>query len=291
MRRMLDAHLDQARASGARLVHCCGFDSIPSDMGVYFLQKEAEKRFSEPCQQIKMRVKAAKGGLSGGTVASMINVTKEASRDPALRKQLANPYALCPADHGFSARQPNVTAPQYDKDVNAWLAPFVMAGINTRIVHRSNALRGNAYGTHFIYDEAMITGDGFRGGAQATALTAAMGAFLAGAAIKPSRWLLERFVVPKPGEGPSPQAQQAGFYDLRFIGTTASGKTLRAKVTGDADPGYGSTAKILGEAAACLSLDIDSSAPGGFWTPASLLGDALLHRLTGNAGMAFKISD
>ncbi len=289
--RMIQRYEAAARASGARIVHCCGFDSIPSDLGVYFLQQQSQARFNAPCTQVKMRVKAAKGGVSGGTVASMINVTQEAVADSALRRQLADPYALCPANHGFSARQANVTFAEYDHDLNAWAAPFIMAGINTRVVHRSNALQGNAYGDDFRYDEAMLTGKGLRGRLTASAMATGIGAFLAGAALAPTRYILERFIVPKPGEGPSPEAQQTGYYDLRFIGRTANNDRLSVKVTGKGDPGYGSTGKMLGQAAACLALDIPDNVPGGFWTPASLLGDALLQRLQQQADLTFSVID
>ncbi|MCH8543056.1 MAG: saccharopine dehydrogenase NADP-binding domain-containing protein [Alcanivorax sp.] len=289
--RMISRYEAAAKASGARIVHCCGFDSIPSDFGVFFLQQQAQARFGAPCTDVKMRVKAAKGGASGGTVASMMNVAREAASDSALRKQLSNPYALCPPDHGFTVRQANVSTPTFDADFDAWAGPFVMAGINTRIVHRSNALLGNAYGDDFRYDEAMLTGKGFAGRMKALGLTTGTGAFLAAAALAPSRWVLEKFVVPKPGEGPTPAAQKAGFYDLRFVGKTDSGARLQVRVTGAGDPGYGSTAKLLGQAAASLAKDIADDVPGGFWTPASLMGNALLSRLSSAADLTFEVQE
>lgn len=288
--RMIEAHAETARASGARIVHCCGFDSIPSDLGVHFLQQAAQERFGAPCQRVKLRVKALRGGMSGGTVASLMNVLKEAKADPELRKVLVNPYTLCAdASAQRPARQPDVRWPEYDPDADGWLAPFVMAAINTRVVHRSNALQDYAYGQDFVYDEAMLTGKGTKGRLSAFAMVGALGGFIAASAVGPTRWLLERYVVPKPGEGPSPQAQEAGFFDIRVIGRTAAGDSLRVKVTGDRDPGYGSTGKMLGEAAACLALDIPDDAPGGFWTPASLLGDRLIARLTAHAGLGFEV--
>ncbi len=292
LRRMITTYQEQAEASGARIVNCCGFDSIPSDMGVYFLQKEGQRRFGQPFTRIKMRVRAAKGEFSGGTVASLLNVVKEARADPALRKELANPYSLCPANHGFTARQPNVKSAEYDADFQAWTAPFVMAAINTRVVHRSNALTGGGYGRDFRYDEAVLTGRGLKGRGAALGVVAAMGGFMLGAALKPTRWALERFVVPKPGEGPSPEAQQKGFYDLRFFGETPEGQRLRARVTGDQDPGYGSTAKMLGQAGVCLAKDLaESGRSGGFWTPSTAMGDQLLERLQDYAGLGFEVME
>ncbi|OEY67620.1 saccharopine dehydrogenase family protein [Marinobacter sp. X15-166B] len=290
IRRMIETYEAQAKASGARIVHCCGFDSIPSDLGVWYLQQQAQKAFGVPCDSVRMRVKAAKGGLSGGTVASMVNISKEIAADPALRKELANPYSICPPEHRPDVRQPNLKAPRYDDQFDVWLAPFIMAAINTRIVHRSNALQGAAYGENFTYDEAMMTGRGLKGRVAAYGLVAGLGGFMLGSAIKPTRWALERFVLPKPGEGPTAEAQKNGFYDLRFVGHTAAGQTITTKVTGDADPGYGSTSKMLGEAAACLAFDIGATdQPGGFWTPAALFGDQLLTRLTERAGLTFEV--
>lgn len=294
IKRMLDKYEDQAKASGARIVHCSGFDSIPSDMGVYFLQQNAMQQLGSYCNTVKMRVKAAKGGASGGTIASMVNITKEAVADPSLRKQLANPYLICPQDSGFKARQFNVSTPTLDNDFSGWTAPFVMAAINTRIVFRSNALAGNPYGADFKYDEAMLVGKGFKGRMTATAIVAGLGAFLVGAAIKPTRWLLEKFVLPKPGEGPSPHAQKTGYYDLRFVGKTASGKEIRCKVVGQGDPGYGSTSRLLGQVGACLALDLHQGGEktgksGGFWTTSTIFGDKLINRLQQHAQLEFEV--
>lgn len=288
--RMIERYETTAKQSGARIVHCCGFDSIPSDLGNYFVQEAAHKATGEYCQRVKMRVKTMKGEFSGGTVASLMNVVKEATRDAALRKELANPYSLCPTDHGYKVRQNNVSTTQRDRDFKRWIAPFIMAAINTRVVFRSNALRDSAYGQDFRYDEAMMMGSGPVGAAMSVGITGALAGFMTAAAIPPSRWVLERFVVPKPGEGPSPEAQEKGCYDLRFFGETPSGKTFFAKVTGDRDPGYGSTAKMLGQAAICLARDIDKDAcGGGFWTPSTAMGDALLQRLQDNAGLSFEL--
>ena len=290
IRRMIQRHEAAARESGARIVHCCGFDSIPSDMGVHFLQREARSRFGAPCPRVKMRVKAMRGGFSGGTVASLMNVVKEAAADPALRKELADPYSLCPAGSAPKVRQPEVRSAEFDADFGAWVAPFVMSAINTRVVHRTNALSVHAYGRDFLYDEATLMGRGPRGALAAAAMAAGLGGFMVAGAIGPLRTALERFVLPQPGEGPSPEAQRTGFFDLRFVGTTADGRRIRTKVTGDRDPGYGSTGKMLGQAAACLALAVDKAAtPGGFWTPATVFGDRFLQRLTDRAGLTFEV--
>jgi short subunit dehydrogenase-like uncharacterized protein len=290
IRRMIQAHEAAARKSGARIVHCCGFDSIPSDLGVYHLQQQARQRFGAPCTTVKMRVKGARGGISGGTVASMLNLVKEAATNPALRREIANPYSICPDGYAPGVRQPNLTSAAYDPDFDAWIAPFPMSVINTRIVQRSNALSRQSYGADFRYDEAMLMGRGLKGRAAATGLVAGLGGFMLASALPPSRWALERFVLPAPGEGPSAEVQRKGFFDLRFVGRTADGRTLRTKVTGDRDPGYGSTAKMLGQAGACFALDFADSGPkGGFWTPATMFGDRLIERLTAHAGLTFEV--
>jgi len=287
---MLQRYERKARASGARIVHCCGFDSMPSDLGVHFLQQRAIEQFGEPCTRVKMRVKAMRGGVSGGTVASAMTAVKQAAADPALRKELANPYSLCPADHASKVRQPNVSFAEYDDDFGSWVAPFVMAVVNTRVVHRSNALAHHAYGKDFRYDEAVLMGRGIKGRLAAAGMAAGLGGFMLASAIGPARWALERFVLPGPGEGPSPETQRKGFFDLRFFGRTADGRELRTRVTGDGDPGYGSTAKMLGQAGAYLALDVPrAEKPGGFWTPATIFGDGLIGRLTAHSGLTFEV--
>jgi short subunit dehydrogenase-like uncharacterized protein len=287
--RMIERYEATAKASGARIVHCCGFDSLPSDLGVHFMQNEAKARLGAPLSRIKMRVRAMRGGASGGTVASMMNIAREMAADPSLRRRMANPYSLVPKAEAPKVRQPSLSTIAYDPDFRRWQAPFVMAAINTRIVHRTNALSGFAYGRDFLYDEAMLMGDGMRGRLRAYGLAGGLGAFVGGAAFKPTRWLLGRF-VPAPGEGPTPEQQEKGFFDIRFVGRTADGRSLRGKVAGQGDPGYGSTSKMLGQAAACLALDIGKLAkPGGFWTPATIFGDRLIERLRAHSDVAFEI--
>jgi len=297
IRRMLDRYEAAAIASGARIVHSCGFDSVPSDMGVWFLQEESYRRYGKPATDVKMRVKAAKGGMSGGTIASIIELTKEVMADPALKKLFANPYAICPQNHDFSTRQRNPRGVEKDTDLLSWSVPFIMAAINTRIVHRSNALRSNYYGDKFRYEETLLTGRGIKGWIMSAILVGMMGAFLLGAALKPTRWLLEKYILPKPGQGPSPEDQQNGYFDIRFIGRTAEGETTLTRVTGDRDPGYGSTAKMLGEAIVSLALDYHDKngnkkdKNGGFWTPASIFKEAYIERLQSKAGIQLEVLD
>ena len=288
IKRMQEKYSEVAVNSGARIVHACGFDSIPSDCGVHFLQKHSVKNHGKACSKINMGVKRISGGLSGGTIASMLNMTKQIIKDPLLRKELGNPYSCCPPDHGFTAQQVNISV-AYDEHAKSWLAPFMMAAINTRIVHRSNALSGKAYGEQFYYQEATLTGDSKAGEKRAKRMATGFKLFNFATAISPIRWLLERFVLAKPGEGPSPEEQLNGEFDLRFRGQTEQGEVVKVKVTGDRDPGYGSTAKMISQAAMCLAFDIDQQTPGGFWTPATLLGDILIERLQAHAGLTFEV--
>lgn len=289
MRRMIDAHSDTAESSGARIVHACGFDSIPSDLGVWHLQQRALEQFGAPCESVSMRVANMRGGASGGTVASMVNLMEEVSTDPTLRKLLADPYALAPPDMRSGPTQPDIDRPRHDDASRQWVAPFVMAAVNTRVVHRTHALLGRPWGAGFTYDEAMLTGAGALGAAKAGGLSAGLAAGMGLVMLGPTRRVLNRYVLPKSGEGPSPEAQERGSFELRLFGTTADGQTIRTRVTGDRDPGYGGTARMLAEAAVALvELDPDR-VEGGFWTPASAFGDDLVDRLEAHAGIRFEV--
>lgn len=292
MRRMIDAHHAEAETTGARIVHACGFDSIPSDIGVWFTQQRSIERHGVPCEQISMRVDRVRGGVSGGTIASMLQLVEEAAKDPELRRLLNDPYALNPADQRSGPPQTDTRRPMRDPVTpGRWIAPFVMAAVNTRVVQRSNALLGRPWGESFRYDEAVDAGRGPAGAAAGTAVTAGLGAAVGLLALAPTRRLLERTVLPKPGEGPSPAQQAKGCFDLRFVGQTAKGDTIRCRVRGDRDPGYGATARMLGVAAAAMLERDRDELGGGFWTPASAFGDDLVERLSARAGLVFEVLD
>ena len=289
---MMDKYQEAAKQSGARIVNSCGFDSIPSDLGVYFTQKQAEAKFDSACDVIHMRVKAAKGGLSGGTIASMATIFEEVGQDKSRRKQVANPYLLNDDKDAPNVRQSNVSKPEYDSEHQRWLAPFVMASINTRIVHRSNQLLGYEYGREFKYDEAMWMKDGIKGKLTSYALSAGLLGFATAMMITPSRELLSKHVLPKSGSGPSKEEQENGYFDIRLFGQTPNKDSITTKVTGDKDPGYGSTSHMLSQAALCLAQDISKEeVKGGFWTPASAMGNKLLARLEEHAGLSFDVID
>tara|TARA_B110000240_G_scaffold175323_1_gene202462 strand:- start:641 stop:1870 length:1230 start_codon:yes stop_codon:yes gene_type:complete len=290
IKRMIVKYADAAKQSGARIVSCCGFDSIPSDLGVHFLQQHGQQRFGRYFNSIKLAVNAMKGGASGGTLASMIEAVKAAKSDPKLRKDMNNPYILCPEIPDLRHPQVSIKGPAYDADFQRWSAPFIMEAINARVVLRSNMLLGMAYGDDFLYREQMITGKGFKGRLSAIGLTAGLGLFAVTVIINPLRAFMQRYVLPKPGEGPSPEAQLAGYFDLSLLGKNEDGKTLKVRVTGDRDPGYGCTAKMLAQASLCLAFDVtQEQCNGGFWTPATAMGDQLTDRLTQHAGMTFTI--
>ena len=290
IRKMIDRHHERATQTGARIVHCCGFDSVPMDIGVWFLQEEAKQRFGHYCQSITMLVKATKGSASGGTVASLINLIKESRKDRAIARILVHPYSLNPEGEREGPDRRDQQSVIYNAEAKSWTAPFVMAAVNTKVVRRSHALLGYPYGKDFRYQEAVMTGDGPTGWAKGAAMTAALGGLVVGASYSASRKLLQKFVLPDPGEGPDAEMQQKGFFNLLQIGVLPDGEILRSRITGDQDPGYGSTSKMLSECAVCLAKD-DIEVGGGVWTPAASMARPLLKRLQENAGLSFEIRD
>ncbi|NND83345.1 MAG: saccharopine dehydrogenase [Gammaproteobacteria bacterium] len=271
MHEMIAAHDEAAKASGARIVFSCGFDSVPFDLGVLFLQQQAEQQLQAPLSRIKGRVRAMKGTFSGGTLASFKATMAKAAKNPELVQVLTNPFALT---EGFSGpAQPSGHKPVYDEDLASWSAPFVMATINTKNIHRSNLLLGHAYGENFVYDEMMLTGPGEKGEAMAKAVAADTSM-----AEDPRQ----------PGEGPSKEERETGHYDVLFAGSDESGNSISVSVQGDKDPGYGSTSKMIAESAVCLLLNPDESV-SGILTPASAMGSQLIDRLQANAGLSFQV--
>jgi short subunit dehydrogenase-like uncharacterized protein len=269
-------------------VHACGFDSIPSDLGVWFTQQRALERFGVACSEVRMAVAGMKGGLSGGTAASGMNMFAEMAADPELRATVADPYVLAPPGARSGPRQPAVTWPTYGEQFESWLAPFVMAPTNSAVVLRSHALLGHRWGDDFTYGESLMAGDGLAGRAKALAISGAMAGFAGAASFGPARAVMGK-VIPEPGEGPSPAKQQAGWFELRFAGRTAHGDTIMTRVTGDQDPGYGSTSKMVGEAAVALVELDESHTAHGFLTPATAFGDTLVDRLVEHAGLVFEV--
>ncbi|QWG25707.1 saccharopine dehydrogenase NADP-binding domain-containing protein [Bradyrhizobium sediminis] len=275
MRQMIETHEAAAKASGARIVFSCGYDSVPFELGVFYAQEEAKKMFGAPANRVKGRVRAMKGTLSGGTAASMKATFVATARDLSLVALLRNPFALTPGFEG--PKQPPGNKPIFDEELNSWTAPFVMATINTRNVHRSNVLMGFPYGRDFVYDEMVLTGPGEKGEETAKRAAAAINAEKMG----PSSG-------PKPGEGPSKEERENGFYDLLFVAFAPDGRQARAAVKGDRDPGYGSTSKMISECAICLLRDTPE-VPAGIWTPGAAMGHKLIKRLVDHAGLTFTV--
>ena len=269
--KMIPAHEAAAKKSGARIVFSCGFDSIPFDLGVFFAEETAKKKFGAYAPRARGRMRAMQGGFSGGTLASGMATMAAQQADPSIGAVLADPFALTP---GFSGpAQPDGETTYEDKAAGSWVAPFMMAGINTKAVHRSNFLLGHPWGRDFQYDEMLM----IPGPPDPNAPPAAGFSFGGGS-------------MPKPGEGPSKAEREKGFFDQVVIAEFPNGRSVRVSVKGDMDPGYGSTSKMLGESAVCLVRDVPrSQTPGGCWTTASAMGDALIRRLQANAGVTFTV--
>jgi short subunit dehydrogenase-like uncharacterized protein len=287
MREMITAYQEEARATGARIVHTCGFDSIPSDLGVYFLQKHMLSTHGVPARQIKYRPRAFSGGFSGGTIDSMIAMMEKAREDKSIRTKLADPYVLNDTQRGLDG--PDRLSAYYDEDFDSWVGPFVMGSVNTRVVRRSAELLNGLYGRDFQYNEGVLSGKGAGGFLGATGTGVGTGVFVGAASVSFTRGLMQKF-LPKPGEGPSDDAINNGYYDIELFGQhpTDSNKNVRVRVKGDKDPGYGSTSKMIAESALALAQD-DLPVSGGFWTPASAMGDQLLARLPQSTGVTFEV--
>lgn len=273
MRQMIDKYEAAAKESGARIVFSCGFDSVPFELGAFFVQEEAKRVFGAPAARVKGRVRDMRGTLSGGTAASAKATFDAVAKDISLIAILNDPFALTP---GFAGpKQPKGNRPLLEEDLQSWAAPFMMALINTRNVHRSNMLMGFPYGQDFVYDEMVLTGPGEKGEANAKRVMAANAEKTGPSA-------------PKPGEGPSKEERENGLFNLLYVAIAPDGRTVRAGVTGDRDPGYGSTSKMISECAICMLHDVTDVA-AGFWTPGAAMQHKLIKRLRDNAGLTFEV--
>ncbi|RLM28256.1 saccharopine dehydrogenase [Brenneria alni] len=266
MRSMIDKHEAQAKTSGARILFACGFDSIPSEVGVWFCQDTSRRVLGAPVAYVKGRIRGFKGGISGGSMASGKATREALEKDPALAAVINSPFGLTPGFQG--PPQPSGTEPKNDPDVGD-VVPFMLAAINAQNVHRSNLLMGHAYGRDFIYDEMMLA-DATKSAAPPDVNTPSGG-------------------VLKPGEGPAQDARQSGFFDMLFIGTASDGRKVQISLKGTEDPGYGSTPRMIAESAICLVRSPD--VPGGVWTPGAALQGRLVDRLQQHAGLTFAVED
>ena len=283
--KMIQENHESAKTNKVKIVNCCGFDSIPSDMGVYFVYKEL-KKIKQSIKSIDMRVAGVRGGISGGTYASLNNVIKESYEDKEIYKILSNPYSLNPNEYQQGKDRKDLRKVIYDKVSKKWISPFIMASINTKIVRRSNAISGFLYGEEFRYSEATTAGKGIKGKVRGY-----LNSFpLIFVAAKPKSILkkIANKILPKPGHGPSKKDRESGYYNLKFYIKTNDNKEIIARVIGDMDPGYGSTSKMLAESAICLAKD-DLKECYGVLTPSTSMGESLLKRLKENAGLSFKL--
>ena len=262
---------ETARETGSRIVFSCGFDSIPFDLGVLFLQNEVTRRYGKPSVNVRGRVREMNGEFSGGTAASLGATMDALKEKPELFAVLANPFSL---SNGFAGPdQPADNKPIFDDKLDTWVAPFFMAPINTKNVHRSNALMNHMYGKDFCYNEMWVMGPGDDGKAAADFISS-------------SNPLSN---APKPGEGPSRESRENGNYDILFCGDI-NDESVHVSVVGDMDPGYGSTSKMIAESAICLVKECEDL-NGGIYTPAPSMGTKLIERLQENAGLTFKIEN
>ena len=273
MRQMIDKYEAGAKESGARIVFSCGFDSVPFELGTFFVQEEAKRVFGAPAARVKGRVRDMRGTLSGGTAASAKATFDAVAKDISLVAILNDPFALTPDFTG--PKQPRGNKPLLEEDLQSWAAPFMMALINTRNVHRSNMLMGFPYGQDFVYDEMVLTGPGEKGEANAKRVMAANAEKTGPSA-------------PKPGEGPSKEERENGLFNLLYVASAPDGRMVRAGVTGDRDPGYGSTSKMISECAICMLRDTTDVA-AGFWTPGAAMQHKLIKRLQDHAGLRFEV--
>jgi short subunit dehydrogenase-like uncharacterized protein len=290
VRAMIDAHHERAKATGARIVSCCGFDSIPSDLGTLMMQEAARTAHDSHCVEVKHFVSVRGGAISGGTAASMVQLMDEAAKDPSVRRVMSDPYALDPAFDGPRTRGMDLHGVDWDADIGRWTGPFVMAGINARVVRRSNALFGYPWGRDFRYVEGMSFAPGAGGLLAAAAMAAGTAAVFGAMAVAPVRRFVAGRFLPASGEGPSKQRREKGSFTSRFVGVLQSGARMHGTVRGVGDPGYDETAKMLGEASMCLARDRDSTrTEGGVLTPASCMGMTLVERLR-KQGMTFDVT-
>lgn len=289
MRRMIDQYHTIAEGSGARIVHTCGFDCIPSDLGVLYVQQSMHEKHGVYAPRVKYRVVDSDGGVSGGTIASGMNMMEEVKQDSSLVDLLADPYALNPANMPLGEDGPDQTGAVYDQDFKQWTAPFIMGPVNTRVVRRSHALLDYPWGKNFRYDEAVLTGDGPGGLARASLVAGGSMLMMGVMRTSPGRIVLGR-LAPSPGEGPSRETIEKGFFDIELFASHPEDpeKNIIAEVKGDRDPGYGATSKMIAESAVCLAKD-DLNTRAGVLTPAVAMGMPLIERLQKKGGMTFAI--
>ena len=294
VREMIDRFHDDAVEAGVRIVHSCGFDSIPADLATLLAQSFAVEEFGAPCDLVRVYLEEGRGGVSGGTLASAVELFRAASTDPLTQQTLRNPYSLAPRGERDGVDPGTQSGVGRDPLRSEWTAPSPMGMVNERVLRRTNALLGYPWGREFECTEVVPTGDGVGGFARAGAISAGTKAATAAMAFGPTRDGLRRFAFPDPGEGPTRDQIEDGYVTVRVLGrgvATDGPFVVECRVSADRDPGYGATAWMLGEAAMCLvSESIDSPLDGGILTPASALGEPLADRLR-RAGLTIEVGE
>ena len=289
IRESIDSLDSIAKSNNCRIIHSCGFDAIPSDIGALKLQKESIEKFGQPCNEIKLYVRSMRGGFSGGTIESIINISSYINSRPDLSGLLSDPYALNPDGQLLGGPDgSSLRSVKWDKNMNLWTCPFIMSGVNTRVVRRSNALMGFLYGDNFKYSEAYSFSKGFSGFIKSLSMLIGIACLKLAISFRPSLWLLRTFFLPAPGNGPSKKNMESGHFKVVLVGSIADNK-ISVTVTGDRDPGYAATARMLTESALCMLLERKTIPDvSGVLTPAAGIGDILVSRLKDN-GITFKI--
>ena len=292
IRRSIDAFDIKAKKNNCRIVHSCGFDSVPSDIGVLLLQMDSLKRFDKPCDEVNLYVRSIRGGLSGGTIDSMISIFKYMGSNPGHRKLLKSPFSLNPRESlKNNTWQPILKSVKWDDDIQRWLCPFIMAGFNSRIVMRTNAITDYRYGIDFKYSEVSSYKKGLSGFLKAVVMFIGLVLIQISLKVRPLLWFLRKFFLPSPGEGPSKEIRDNGFFKLDIIGSMDNIKKIRFTVTGEGDPGYSATAKMITESALSILLDQDRIPKvSGVLTPAAGIGVVLAERLN-DKGFNFSINE
>ena len=292
IRRSIDAFDIKAKKNNCRIVHSCGFDSVPSDIGVLLLQMDSLKRFDKPCDEVNLYVRSIRGGLSGGTIDSMISIFKYMGSNPGHRKLLKSPFSLNPRESlKNNTWQPILKSVKWDDDIQRWLCPFIMAGFNSRIVMRTNAITDYRYGIDFKYSEVSSYKKGLSGFLKAVVMFIGLVLIQISLKVRPLLWFLRKFFLPSPGEGPSKEIRDNGFFKLDIIGSMDNIKKIRFTVTGEGDPGYSATAKMITESALSILLNQDRIPKvSGVLTPAAGIGVVLAERLN-DKGFNFSINE
>ena len=292
IRKSIDAFDIEAKKNNCRIVHSCGFDSVPSDIGVLLLQMDSLKRFDKPCDEVNLYVRSIRGGLSGGTIDSMISIFKYMGSNPGHRKLLKSPFSLNPRESlKNNTWQPILKSVKWDDDIQRWLCPFIMAGFNSRIVMRTNAITDYRYGIDFKYSEVSSYKKGLSGFLKAVVMFIGLVLIQISLKVRPLLWFLRKFFLPSPGEGPSKEIRDNGFFKLDIIGSMDNIKKIRFTVTGEGDPGYSATAKMITESALSILLNQDRIPKvSGVLTPAAGIGVVLAERLN-DKGFNFSINE